>query len=300
MVDVNTTLTTLNTTANTSTQFASSSANINATGINATTAADAITQYFMHIPSLVAQGDYVAIAICIIAIFFALVLINKISGFILFILKKFAMFLIVLMGVIFMCIHLSKMHFAGTLTPQYTLIAIFGLIASIIAIFVTTYSLTRRTHQHFTDNAQRYEQEEHLKDHVTYTEGKDFKDMFSIDSLKNDKSLLSVLAFIVVAEFGVFSSRTVSAPTTEAGLTIFGVFLLCSFIFIHQSYHHYARGVFHLIVSIIIGYILAVILGVYWSNYSFAEMISPFFFQTEALVAVMTGIGLSLFAGSKG
>ncbi|MFA5358157.1 MAG: hypothetical protein WC308_04555 [archaeon] len=116
-----------------------------------------------------------------------------------------------------------------------------------------------------------------------------------------DKSILSVIAFIVVAEFGVFSSVTIAAPTVMAGAALFVAFMFAAFIFIKSSYHSYKTGVSHLFIGTIIALALSLVLGATWGNppLPIETLLSIEYFKTSSLVATVTGLAVSLFMGSK-
>lgn len=126
------------------------------------------------------------------------------------------------------------------------------------------------------------------------------KETLSVSNLKNDKSLGAVLAYLIIAQFGVFSSKTIPAPTFQVGLTFFALFLVAGFFFIHFTYHNYITGLRHLALAVIVGTIVSLILGYFWAGIPFETLLSPAFFQTDALVALVTGLALSLFMGGKG
>lgn len=126
------------------------------------------------------------------------------------------------------------------------------------------------------------------------------KETLSVSNLKNDKSIGAVLAYLIIAQFGVFSSKTIPAPTFQVGLMFFALFLVAGLFFIHFTYHNYLTGVRHLVMAVIVGTIVSVILGYFWADIPFETLLSPAFFQTDALVALVTGLALSLFMGGKG
>lgn len=116
-----------------------------------------------------------------------------------------------------------------------------------------------------------------------------------------DKSILSVIAFIVVAEFGVFSSVTIAAPNIMAGIALFVAFMFAAFIFIKSSYHNYKTGISHLFIGTIIALALSLVLGATWGNppIPIETLLSAEYFKTNSLVATVTGLAVSLFMGSK-
>jgi len=121
-----------------------------------------------------------------------------------------------------------------------------------------------------------------------------------LQQLKTDRSLLAVLSYVIIAEFGIFSSKTFPAPSTEVGMMFFGVFAVGAFIFIKTSYHSYKRGLFHLTIAGVFAFILSVFLGHFWGEVALGTLLSIDYFSTTALVAVITAIAVSLLMGSRG
>ena len=140
---------------------------------------------------------------------------------------------------------------------------------------------------------------EEEKSEEDITEVDNFKNLFTLESFKNDKSLLSVITFLVVAQFGAFSSVTITAPNVKVGLIIFFISILLSFVFIKQSYKNYKKGLTHIFIAFILGSILSIVLGHYWADIPFSVLFSLEVFKTESLIALISGMALSLFAGSK-
>ncbi|NMB79288.1 MAG: hypothetical protein GYA23_09380, partial [Methanomicrobiales archaeon] len=126
------------------------------------------------------------------------------------------------------------------------------------------------------------------------------KEGFSIDNIKQDRSLGTVLAYLVVAQFGVFSSMSIPAPSFQVGMAFFILFIVAGLIFIHFTYNNYVTGLRHLFIGLVVGGIVALMLGYFWGNIPLNELLSPAFFQSNALVALVTGLALSLFMGGKG
>jgi hypothetical protein len=115
-----------------------------------------------------------------------------------------------------------------------------------------------------------------------------------------EKSLLAVLAYLLVAEFGVFSSFTTAAPNPTVGLAFFVVFLGGALLFLRNNYKDYNQGLKHLGVAVLAGFALSVILGHYWNAIPLADLFSVKYFATSSLVALVTGVAVSLVLGSKG
>lgn len=116
----------------------------------------------------------------------------------------------------------------------------------------------------------------------------------------HDRSILAVLSYMIVAEFGVISGITISAPSVGVGMVFFALFLVAALVFIKSTYHHYPTGIKHLLVALSIGWVLSVVLSNVWLSIPLETLISPAYFQTNALVALVTGLAVSLFMGSKG
>jgi TRAP-type C4-dicarboxylate transport system permease small subunit len=117
--------------------------------------------------------------------------------------------------------------------------------------------------------------------------------------LMNDRSLMAVISYVVVAEFGVFSGVTVAAPSVQVGMAFAVVFFLAAFVFIRTTYHNYVKGLAHLVIASIFGVSLSLILGHFWVNIPLKELLSLNYFKSIPLVAFITGIAVSLFMGSK-
>ena len=126
------------------------------------------------------------------------------------------------------------------------------------------------------------------------------KDRLSASNLVSDTSLGAVLAYLVIAQFGAFSSKTMPAPTFQVGIAFFVIFLIAGLIFIHFTYNNYLTGVRHQVMAILIGTIIARVLGHFWGNIPLDQLLSRTFFQTDALGVLVTGLALSLFMGQKG
>ena len=124
--------------------------------------------------------------------------------------------------------------------------------------------------------------------------------LFSMERLKDYKSIGAVLTYIVIAQFGVFSSKTIAAPTQDVGMGFFLAFMVAAFIFIHQSYNDYKKGIEHFAVALVFGSALSVLLGHYWGNIGFDQLLSTGYFATDSLVALTSSLSVSLFMGSKG
>lgn len=268
--------------------------------------------YGKQIPSLAMAGDFFALVILFIVGFLLLVLINKLTGVILHLIKNTIVFIITGFGVYYF--YREFMIRAATgLTTETVLFGAVGAIIGLFGIAFAFYSFILKIKQ---GARKKYAEEmgvQVTRDRVTVEKRlaqveaieeaggiEGIKDAFSWDSVKADKSLLSVLTFMIVAQFGVFSSQTIAAPNAQIGLSLFVAFSLGAFLFIKQSYKKYSTGVMHLLFTLIVGFALSVFLGSAWNKIPVTDLLSLAYFKTDSLIALISGMALSLFAGSKG
>lgn len=120
------------------------------------------------------------------------------------------------------------------------------------------------------------------------------------NQIRTDRSLLAVISYVIIAEFGIFSSKTFPAPNPSVGMLFFAVFFLGALIFIRTSYHNYVKGIAHMIVAAVFAITLSIFLGHFWAEIPLSTLLSLNYFGTTALVAVITGIAISLLMGSRG
>lgn len=249
--------------------------------------------YFQSIPSLILQGDIVAIILSLILFFIALVIINKLSSIMLIIIKKTITFIItVLILYKLIPVFIEKIMLEG-FSMQNLIIGIVGTAICLFAFTVASINLFKHTKKVIQE--QRFKQKPDMVAEAQPSE----ETPFTFDSLTKDKSLLSLLTYLTVAQFGVFSSITMAAPNFKVGLSFFAIFVIAALIFIKQSYKNYKRGLVHLGIALIVGFTLSLILGTLWVNQSLSDLLSINYFSSDSLVALITGMAVSLFAGSK-
>ncbi|MDI6811543.1 MAG: hypothetical protein QMD80_07750, partial [archaeon] len=227
-----------------------------------------------------------------------LFLVVKICAWILSLVKRFILFLIVVISLGGFLLQFQEDLLAEP--PNYPLIAVgvFGAIFAVIALGISILSLKKHWAETRALKAKDVKEvikkavAEELKEElekkamveaaigITPTQiqqpqlfTKQALDPRNIRKSFHDRSLLAVLSYIIVAEFGVFSSVTVAAPNSTVGLGLFVAFMLAAFIFIKTTYHSYAVGIRHLVIGGIFGIILSIGLVVHHSN--FDEVIPP-------------------------
>ncbi|MFY9801113.1 MAG: hypothetical protein WAK10_07690, partial [Methanoregula sp.] len=253
--------------------------------------------------------------------YIAINIIQKFTTLLVIVLKKvFLLIIVVLAFYGFVQVFALRIALEG-ITPKTIIFgaagAVIGFLAIIIALYVALHSIVRLREPEVTEPVPSAEKGEAVpppKDTAAESREKALvpaekaisepalpttvKRKFSLESLKSDKTIGAVIAYIIIAEFGVFSSKTTAAPTIEAGLLFFVGFLLASVVFIRLTYHDYWRGLRHLAAALIIGGALSLILGYFWGAIPFDHLLSLSYFTTDALVALITGLALSLFMGS--
>lgn len=278
-----------------------------------------ITGYIETMPSAIMQGDIFALTITLIVFFIAVVVINQLTGLLIRFLKKAILFIIVALAFWqFILMFSAKVNTEGLTTDTLIFGAagfVIGIVAFSTAFYVALHSFKIARKKPVAGPATEDIGEEAPAAAAGVTTGPTqdsvpeagpgktlsvMKETLSINNLKSDKSLGTVLAYLVIAQFGVYSSVTLPAPSLQVGLAFFGLFVIAGLFFIHYTYNNYRTGIRHLVGAIIVGTVVAVVLGHFWGNIPLDQLLSPAFFQSSALVALVTGLALSLFMGGKG
>jgi hypothetical protein len=290
------------------------------------------TGYIASIPSAILQGDIFALTITLIAFFIAVVIINRLTGLLIIVLKKIILLIIVTLAFWqFITLFYARVTTEG-LTDDIIIFGAVGFVIGFIAISISLYVAIRSFYdartslprpesgvqartgdpQTFADISSRSGGMPFIHPTVPTPDAtlagesgngsiiSNMKETLSISSLKNDRSLGAVLAYLVIAQFGVYSSMTIPAPSFQVGVAFFAIFIIAGLFFIHFTYNNYLTGLRHLIMAILVGTTIAIILGHFWADIPLDQLLSPLFFQSDALVALVTGLALSLFMGGKG
>jgi hypothetical protein len=284
-------------------------------------------EYLSSLPDEILRGNVFAIVIFLILLYVAIFVIQKFTTLLVFVLKKVFLLIIVALAFYeFVRVFALKIAIEGITSDTIifgTVGAVIGLIALFIALYVALHSIIRLDTSRREAMAEAEaappgmevapappspqevmaeigEKEAPAPEEPTPgpSLSSAVKEELSLGALKSDKRIGAVIAYIIIAEFGVFSSKTIAAPTVEAGLMFFVVFLLASVVFIRLTYHDYWRGLRHLVAALVIGGVLSVTLGYFWGGIPLDLLLSLSYFTTDALVALITGLALSLFMGS--
>lgn len=284
--------------------------------------------FFNRFWPAVMELDPVAITllgIALIILFVLLFLVVKICALIFSLVKRFILFLIVVISLGGFLLRFEEDLVAEPSNYLLISVGIFGAIFALIALVISILSLKKHWAEKGALKAKGIKEvikkavEEELKEElekkamveatmeITPTQvqqpqlfTKQALDPRNILKSFHDRSLLAVLSYIIVAEFGVFSSVTVAAPNSTVGLGLFVAFMLAAFIFIKTTYHSYAVGIRHLVTGAIFGIVLSIGLGHIWVGTPLEMLLALGYFATNSLVAFITGLAVSLFMGSKG
>ncbi len=248
---------------------------INQSLFNATnsTIVEFAADYTALLPTLIQQGDLAATIVGLILFFVLLVLVNKLSGVLLAIIKKTIVFVIVFLVLYhYIPVFIDKVAVEGW-TIQNILIGFSGSAICVLALALASMALFKRTKSAITQKPET--------------------------NVQSQRSIRNILLYMIVAQFGVFSSVTLAAPTVGVGVTILVVFIVGSLLFVRQVYPDYKQGLTHLGIAVGAAFILSLVLGVFWGNQELTKLLSITYFESDSLVAFVTSIAVSLFAGKN-
>ncbi len=283
--------------------------------------------YFLQqfLPALInLDSSAIAIAgITVIVAFVLLIIVIKLFSWLLSFIKRFILFLIVLASLLAFFVRFQSELFIDPPNLFVLGIGTIGVIFAVVALIISLLSVKREwtkarplkmgeIREDVKEAVETELQKELAKEAkaapaITPTQLQS-PAMLTRQALSprkllesfHDRSLLAVLSYMVVAQFGVFSGVTVSAPNELVGIIFFGLFLVAAFIFIKTTYHNYLTGIRHLIIALVVGGSLSILLGFIWAEIPIEQLLSLAYFQSTSLVALVTGLAVSLFMGSKG
>ncbi|MBD3156079.1 MAG: hypothetical protein GF368_05510 [Candidatus Aenigmarchaeota archaeon] len=259
--------------------------------------------YASSIPNLIIQGDIAAITVGSIIFLVTVFLLNKVTGLMLNFIKKTIFLLITGLAVYYLSIEFYTRISTAGLTLGTLLLGITGVLISVLGIYLSVNSWFTGAKRSFKDLkygpdlTDKPEEDKEVKKIEQEIMG--LRKEFSLQMLKQDKNLLSVLVYLIIGQFGIFSSPTVAPPNPGLGLVFFALFLTGALLFVKQTYKNFKRGLSHLIVALIFGFILSLVLGHFWSGIPLETLFSIQYFGTSCVVAVITGMAVSLIMSGK-
>lgn len=308
--------------------------------VNVTAMTENIGPFIQEMPDKIVNGDLVAILIAFIVLYCAIFLLIKSAKYLVAFIKKFMIFAIFVLALyIFVKEFLFKVLTEG-FTPDVIVVGGFGLFCGIIAVIVALSSVIGAHRKRKEEQAKKEAetaaassaaacplgmpsyQPPYQPPYQTATPGAEQPQQASapqyqyppnytpnyapnylppqLAMLTKDNSIGMVIISLAVAEFGVFSSKTIAAATVDTGIVFFILFMIAAFVFIKLTYHNYRTGLWHFCVAFMIGLAMTFLLGYFWAGIPLETLTTDKFFSSEALVALITGLSLSLFMSGKG
>lgn len=259
--------------------------------------------YAQSLPQLILQGDIAAITIGSIAFLVAIFLVNKLTSLMLVFIKKTIFLFITALAVYYFSTEFYIRLVSVGPTIDTIILGLIGIFVGVFGVFISIKSWFRNARESFgrieyDSDLTGKSQGESPKQDIT-SEIKSLKQEFSLQMIKQDKNLLSVLVYLIIGQFGIFSSPTVAPPSPGLGLVFFALFLLGALLFVKQTYKNFRRGLSHLIIALTFGAILSLVLGYFWSGIPLETLFSIQYFGTSCVVAVITGMAVSLIMSGK-
>lgn len=266
-----------------------------------------VQHYASSIAAKIMQGDPLYVALALIAAVLVLGILIEVTFFIWRILKR-----VVLVGVIGSSLYLLLVYLSkefekyptiDKVPPSLLAFGVIGLIIGVIALYIAIKALVKRVRPaeaELKEAEVKAEEAEEIERRRREVAPKPPAPAPAFTLPVAEKSLLSVLAYIIVGEFGVFSGVTVAAPNPIVGIAFMGAFMVGALLFLRNTYTDYLKGLKHLIVASIFAVALSIVLGHYWALIPLEKLLSINYFATPSAVAVVTGIAVSLLLGSKG
>jgi hypothetical protein len=260
--------------------------------------------FLQDIPSKSLTGDVFAVSAVLIGFYFLVLLIKALTEILIFFLKRLILLIIVSLASYQFAVYMTVKLATEGMTNDNIFLGGLGLIGGILVMILALNALFASVKQAGEDKGNQEEKvreatkspEEEAAESPPFSR----EEAFSMDNLKKDRSLGVVIAYLIVAEFGVISSKTVAAPNATVGILFFFAFMLAALFFIRQTYQNYNTGIRHFVSVLFIGGLLSFVLGALWGGYSINQLLSTEYFTTDSMVAFLTGIAVSLFMGSKG
>jgi hypothetical protein len=266
--------------------------------LNAETIGQFINQQFL--PGLLSGNPLYVVATGIVLLI-VLAVVFKVTLWVLALVKRILLFLIVLgAGALFFIKFGDRLQTLSVqrLSTETLLLGIAGITLFIIALFISILSLRAHAKRVPVQESASPAQQPPFQPTMAQPP-RMLTTQALVSQFRNDRSLLAVISYVIIAEFGIFSSKTIAAPNPNVGMMFAAIFLGAALVFIKVSYNNYVKGLVHLIVACIFAAGLSILLGHYWASIPLEVLLSVEYFRTSALVAFITGIAVSLLMGQK-
>ena len=270
----------------------------------------------IDLPSKMQSGDLFAIMVGLILLYCVVILLKKFTRLVAHGAKTiFILIIIVMAAYIFLNDFLLRLVTEG-LTPDNMIFGFIGLLCGILAVGIALYKAVKSYKKGRKSKSQQtlpgtpaqaltsYPHPEGYNGATGYPPqpqpAESQQSIIPFMNLTKDNSVGMVIIYLIIAEFGIFSSKTIAAASAETGFYFFIIFMAAAFIFIKLTYHDYLTGLRHFALVSILGFGLSIILGHFWGGIPLKDLLSMQYFGSDALVALITGIALSLFMSNKG
>ena len=270
-------------------------------------------------------GDVTTISLLgigLIVCFILLILVVDLADWVIGLTKRFFLLAIILTANLLFFFAVFEKAFSAERGPGIIVAAIIGSFFAILALVISIISLKRELFKPKDEKvadlesemkklvAERFEEElegklfEKSQDAIIA--GKinvqQAKKPFNLrDFLMHfqDNSSLALLSYLVVAEFGIIAALPISIESEQFGLIAFAVFLIAAMVFIKSTYKNYLKGIKYMLITLLIGAPIAIAISNAWLGIPLEQLFSLYFFKTRSVVALMVGIAIELFLGSK-
>ncbi|MCR4368855.1 MAG: hypothetical protein NUV67_03035 [archaeon] len=256
-----------------------------------------VPSYLESLLSNAFAGDPGAIVIFAILAVIAIALVFTVSSFLFVLVRKGFLLIIVLLSAFYFLSNYGELILSGQADISILALGAIGFVFALFALYISLTSFGKHVAKGHDPYAPAYTPTQ-LQQPKSYTSQALTKENL-MNSLSDDRSILAVLSYVIIAQFGVFSGVTISAPNVNIGLVFFAVFVVGALIFIKTTYHDYKKGLIHLAVASAFGLVLSIMLGHFWAEMPLETLLSIGYFATDAMVAFVTGIAVSLLMGTK-
>jgi len=282
--------------------------------LNTTSVTNFANSYLQSLPSLINQGDVGAIVVGLTLAYILLILTNKLSYYLVKIMKY-----VVVVAIVLSAFYAVVMTFIAKMAgaePLYMVIGLIGMAIGFVGVLIAMFSLYNqavkaarvtqvRENKMVAYQSQLIEEEKrslavekkHLEEERAKIKGATAQLQ---ETVAEQGAILTTLTYIVIAEFGVFSSGALGAPTVEIGLIVFALFSIGVVAYTLKTFTDRKDGLKTLGTAFAFAFVLSIVLGHFWAGHPLGELLSTAYFTMDSLVAFISGIGLSIFLGGKG
>lgn len=275
-----------------------------------------IYDYIYMIPDkiaglLVGKGDISALVVVMVFLYVSMKIAHSLTEHFMNVVKNLMILTIIIAAYYSMFLAFVR-GLGPDAPPLFVLIGGLVLALGFVAILLSLYFVvfhTKKTVKHkkakeAIEKGEEAELEEAGGTAKVGLKEPDIKEAFSITGLRKGveegkHTLTTMFVYMLIAEFGVFSSPTLSAPSVPVGIGLLVAFFIGVSVYLFRSSEHPIASLKLLFFASILGFILSVLLGVYFAQLGWDVVLSPQYFSEDTLIAFLTGVALSLFMAGK-